>query len=461
MIDLGTRRELFVDHFLIDRLDNLELRLQQPVSANRAFTFDAPGEGAFCGYSTVIQDGDRILLYYRAWPDVRVRDKAYAVAESHDGGHSFQRLPIGPQPADGSVRNYVTGLSMWDSFCPFLDTNPACKPDQRYKGLANFAKDGKRGLLALASPDGLHWTQMVEQPVITEGAFDSLNVGFWSAAEGCYVSYFRTWTESRPDKLHNGARGVSRILSDDFIHWHGQETMTYGDAWTEELYTNNTAPYARAPHIYLAFPKRFVKQRQTLSDAEAATYGIIPPYHTEVSDGCFMVTRGGNRYDRTFMEAFLRPGRDPGNWASRTNMSCHGLLQTAADEISIYYHLRYANPGQYLQRFTLRLDGFASLHAPYAGGTMTSKVLRFSGTHLRLNYATSAPGTLRIGLVDADGAALPGHGLEDCDPVWGDRIDHPVTWGGSGDLSALAGTPCRLQVRMTDADLYSLQFAAD
>ena len=32
-----------------------------------------------------------------------------------------------------------------------------------------------------------------------------------------------------------------------------------------------------------------------------------------------MTTRGGNRYERTFMEWFIRPGIGNENWVSRTN----------------------------------------------------------------------------------------------------------------------------------------------
>jgi hypothetical protein len=34
-------------------------------------------------------------------------------------------------------------------------------------------------LIALASPDGLHWHKMREEPVLTEGPFDTLNIPFW------------------------------------------------------------------------------------------------------------------------------------------------------------------------------------------------------------------------------------------------------------------------------------------
>ena len=57
VIEVGTRRELFVDDFLIDRRDGLELRLQAPVPREVVLEHDAPWEGSGCGYPTVFRDG--------------------------------------------------------------------------------------------------------------------------------------------------------------------------------------------------------------------------------------------------------------------------------------------------------------------------------------------------------------------------------------------------------------------
>ena len=54
-VDIGSRRELSVDHYLIERLDGTELRLHRPVDEGRVLAFDAPWEGPFCAYVTVIK----------------------------------------------------------------------------------------------------------------------------------------------------------------------------------------------------------------------------------------------------------------------------------------------------------------------------------------------------------------------------------------------------------------------
>src|SRR5438045_3803780 len=66
--NIGSRLELFVDHYLIDRLTNCRLQLQRPRLAGEAIRFDAPWEGLFAGCITVIKDGGLYHMYYRGLP---------------------------------------------------------------------------------------------------------------------------------------------------------------------------------------------------------------------------------------------------------------------------------------------------------------------------------------------------------------------------------------------------------
>ena len=87
-INLGSRRELFVDRFLIDQLQGAELRMHEPIREGVAVKFDNPWEGGFSGYPTVIKDGGLYRMYYRGLP-VATPDggpeAVVAYAESKDG----------------------------------------------------------------------------------------------------------------------------------------------------------------------------------------------------------------------------------------------------------------------------------------------------------------------------------------------------------------------------------------
>ena len=110
-----------------------------------------------------------------------------------------------------------------------------------------------------------------------------------------------------------------------------------------------------------------------------------------------------------------------------------------------------------MRRYTIRIDGFVSLQAPLSGGECVTKPLTFSGSKLVINYSTSAAGSIRVEIQDADGKPLEGFGLKDCPEVFGDAIERTVAWKTGSDLSKLAGQPVRLRMMLKDADLYSFQ----
>jgi hypothetical protein len=69
-LNLGSRRELFVDRLLIDRLNNTQLKLHEPVAGGVAIRGDKPWEGPGSIGISVIDAGDRLLMYYRSCPAI-------------------------------------------------------------------------------------------------------------------------------------------------------------------------------------------------------------------------------------------------------------------------------------------------------------------------------------------------------------------------------------------------------
>ena len=455
-LSLGSRRELFVDHYLIDRLDRTQLALGSPKDEGIVMAFDKPWEGRFSAYVTVLKDGDRYRLYYRGVPESKHDGNEAEVtctAESSDGIH-WTKPNLGLFEVHGTRENNVVlanAAPFNHNFSPFIDTRPGVAEDQRYKALAG---SGESGLVAFVSADGLHWKKLQEKAVLTGGAFDSQNLAFWSEAESCYVCYFRTFV--------NNIRWVARSTSKDFIDWTPLAQMEFhrptGPAPAEHLYTNQTGAYFRAPHIYVATAARFMPDRQVLTEAQAKAIDVDPDYFKDISDGVLLTTRGGNVYDRTFMEGFLRPGIGWKNWVSRTNYPALNVVQTGREEMSLYVQNDYAQKTACLRRFSMRLDGFASVRASYDGGEMLTKPFTFTGKRLSLNFATSAAGGIRVEIQDAQGKPIPGYTLKDADEVIGNEIDRSVLWHGKNDASPLAGKPIRLRFVMKDADVYSLKF---
>lgn len=452
-IELGSRRELFVDRFLIDKLSGAaDLRLALPVDAGPILELDRPWEGRFCGYATVIKDAGKFHLYYRGVPNAGQDgrgDEVYCYAESTDG-IKYARPDLRLHEVHGTrVNNVILARTppLQHNFCPFLDTRPGVDRSARFKALAGTRKSG---LVAYQSADGVNWKTMREQAVLTDGAFDSQNLAFWSESEQRYLCYYRTFKKIDG----TGYRWISRAVSSNFLDWENQGEMTFGDAPPEHLYTNQTSPYFRAPHIYLAICARFLPGRQVLSDAEARAINVDPGYFKDCSDAVLMSSRGGTRYERTFLDAFLRPGLGINNWVSRSNYPALNVVQTGETEMSFYVVRNYGQPSIYLRRYTLRLDGFASVHAGYAGGEMLTKPFTFSGSKLEVNAATSAPGGIRFTLEDPSSGAPLAESVE----LIGDQLARDIKWKNAESLAAWSGKPVRLRARLKDADLYAIRF---
>jgi len=492
-IDIGSRRELFVDAALIDSLQDARRQLHHPTARELAIRHDAPWEGAGCNYHSIIRDGDLYRLYYRGTKlaveegRLKLGREVYCYAESRDG-ITFTKPELGLHEFEGSTANNIiwTGVGT-HNFAPFLDTRPDCPPESRFKALAGQAHEG--GLFAFQSPDGIRWSLIRPEPVVTEGAFDSQNLAFWDAAAGKYRAYFRTFTAGvttgkvwKPE----GFRAIRTASSDDFLDWQDEADLTYTDSPSEHLYTNQVGPYFRAPHLLIGFPARYVERgwsdsMRALPDPQRREQRAAAHlrYGTALTEGLLMASRDGVHFER-WNEAFLRPGpQRPDTWLYGHQFIAWHAVPTASslpgadDEISLY-----ATEGSWhddsngLRRYTLRLDGFVSVTAPLTGGELITKPLIFEGDSLSLNFASSAAGDLRVELQSVDGTPIPGFTLDDCPPIFGDSVDRQVVWSAAPatsdapstvtrPLAELANQPIRIRFHLRDADLYSFQFATE
>ena len=506
VVEIGSNRELFVDSFLIDRLEGLQLKLHEPRPAAVAIRYDGPWENEFALYTTVLKDGDTYRMYYRS--SLFVTQNATCYAESPDGIH-WTKPNLGLVEVDGSTANNLV-LDNGRQFTPFIDTRQGVPAAERYK--ANGRDEpSPHNLVGYVSSDGIVWRRLREAPIVRtelENNFDSQNVIFWSEAESTYVLYSR--------HMEGGRRATARSTSTDFLNWTRQTPMSYSDTGTAvpsaHLYTNQTQPYFRAPHIYISLPGRifFANTRHVVREDDRAAAirrrrSITPAVRDffdshvdsrgggpgDVADAVLLTTRAGSmRFDFTFKESFIRPGIGLNNWTTRNNYPACGVVQTGPTEMSLYVQRNYAQKTAHLQRMTLRLDGFTSVHASSNGGQMVTKPFTFTGSQLEINYATSAAGSIRVEIQDADGRPIPGYSVEQCPEIIGDEIKRIVAWGdvappltcgidaksldqestvsdkapvvaweGRKDLGELAGQSIRLRFLMKDADLYSMRFS--
>ena len=423
--------------------------LQEP-----AIRSEHPWEARLSAYHATFHDGERWRMYYQCAGGSATDPGALnlqALAESDDG-ITWYKPSLGLIEHEGSTANNIVYAGPGSEMAVFLDANPDATEDARYKAVVRSpsGEEMSRVLYAMVSADGLSWRRMRETPVLTDGPFDSHNVPFWDRKLATYVIYARGAAGSG-GPFKGGYRWIRRATSDDFNRWTPLESIETDETPSEHLYTNAYTPYERAPGTYLMFPSRLVLERSPDPEWERQ-------YGSGVSDIVFMSSRDGLHFDRSFMEAWIRPGPEEENWHERGIYLGSGIVQTSRDEMSIYGRQHSRLPTTHLRRYSLRTDGFVSMNAGFSGGEFTTRPFVFAGSDLELNYSTSAVGSVQVEIQDDEGCPIPGFSLADGPEKFGDEIGGVFHWDRAGDLRRLAGTPVRLRFMLKDADLYAFRF---
>jgi hypothetical protein len=393
--DIGSRRELFVDSALVERLSGgAQLRLHRPIPREMALEHDLPWEGTGCVYHCVFRDGNLFRMYYRGYnvnpayesnKAGKVTHKLALYAESDDGIR-WRKPELGLHAFEGSKANNIVlvngaldGVEIDPSeMAIFKDENPAAPPDARYKALiltrrappppgvgatperpqGPTAAHNRRGLVALKSADGLRWTPLVKHPVITDGAFDSQNLAFWDAERGVYRAYWRYFDRGTPDQPYVGIRSIRTATSKDFIHWENQQDLVFPDAPRTHLYTNAVKPYHRAPHLLIGLPVRYLERELNdglgeartkatpeqlrqwsaslralpdLEQRERRATGGSERYGSAITETVLMASRDGVTFKR-WDEAFLPPGIErEGTWNYGHQYTAWHVIETKSD----------------------------------------------------------------------------------------------------------------------------------
>lgn len=429
-IDVSNRLELFADPSLIaETSGDVRQQVLLPEPKEVVFTTDEPWEGNTSGYYTLFQDGDTYRMIYRGWqhdPQQKAEHKEVTCyAESSDGIH-WDKPKLGLFEWEGSKDNNIVWMGPGThNFTAFNDTNPDAPASSRYKAFGG----GRGGLLPFESPDCIHWKQIQDQPVITNGAFDSQNLAFWDQERGEYRAYWRYFG--------NGVRAIRTATSNDYLNWKDEADLSYTEGTpTEHLYTNAIQKYFRAPHLFVGFPTRYEPKSQQV-------------------EPILMTSRDGTTFHR-FSEAVVPRTAPKDRNHNRSNYMTWGMFQLPGKpkEISVYATENYyePSPGR-VRRFVYRVDGFVAMRGGDAGGYFTTPPLKYQGANLQLNHVVASNGLLTVDVLNEAGEVIG-----KSRPVQGDAVDAPVKWDQDPKLNA--GT-VRLRFNLQNADVYSLRFTQE
>ena len=472
---LNKRQLLWNDIIADSEKTTAQLCLNHPQKREIIIRHDEAWEGDCCAYHNFFRDGDIFRMYYLArdtkteviWP---IQPGTICYAESKDGIH-WKKPSLGLREFEGSTdNNIILDLSddMFDNFYVLKDENPACPPEEKYKGIAvsylGVKEAGEEVLWCWTSADGINFKKAW---VMTEdGHFDSLNIALWDETKQKYICFIRGYHNNEKGEL---IRDIRYITSKDFKNWSSPEFLDFGDSVDVQLYTNTISKYHRADGVYVGFPVRYTerivwtenfdelcnaKGRKALIEKEEPRSGLA------LTDGLFMSSHDGRNWHR-FDEAFIDPGYERKyNWIYGDCYVAKGMIETAVDEedseeteLSVFVNDgHHSGRATRLYRHTIRKDGFACYRAPYRGGDIVTKPFVFEGTELEINFETSAGGYIRISLLDENGEKI--EGCETCDII-GNSTERKVKIADKEKLEKLIGRIVRLKFEMIDSALYS------
>ena len=456
-IDVG--RQLLIDDFLVEKTDltrsyhrptkyegNPILKPETDLELNRPKNAIACPKSGGLWWNPSLQ---QFQLWYEAgW----INTICYATSRD---GLRWERPNLDVQPGTNRV---LPADMRCDSWTVVLD-HGAKDPQEKYKMFVR-GPGGHISGTSLVSADGIHWIDRVETGVTGD------------RSTMFYNPFRKKWVYS----LRSGFRGRSRHYweSDDFLA---------GARWKAD------EPVVWAAVDKLDPPDPEIQQTPQLYNLDAVAYESLmlgmfeihlgPENNICKEAGLPKITELNFAYSRDGFH-WHRPDRTPAIRAERRDVWDRGYVQSLGNVCCVrgdrlwFYYIGFQGDatktkdpflgsGMYDRGATgvafLRRDGFASLDAGDTSGTLTTRPVQFTGSHLFVN-ANVQQGELRAEILDEAGQAIEPFTLANCRPVRADSTIEPLTWNG-GDLSKLRNRPVRLRFTLRNGSLYSFWVSRD
>lgn len=446
-LQLGTVRKrpagpLFTEDYFADPPKPWEARLDN-VYPNVIYDED---EGLFkCWYKSFIVDeaSNRTPLNLRTQQPYgeTKREEGLLYAVSADGIR-WEKPALGIIEFDGQTDNNLVmrrathGLHAGGVLKDARDPDPA----RRYKFIHRNASAGK--MATCFSADGLHWSA----PLLWseyDAVGDCHNNAIWSPELERYICITRGWSA--------GIRTVLRSESPDFVHWSKPVEIMRGADTHDQIYS---MPVCRYGDIYIGLPSVFHKGDEAASDWDTVDTELAVSadsiHWRRICPGDALIPRGEGEYPDGACDC--------------------GCVYAAAPfvhdgAILIYYggsNGRHNNwrEGSF-NLATLDIDRFAGYvpAAARAAATLETNPLRLTSQRLTLNAELEPSGSIRAAILDENGGALSGFGLDDCLPIEQGGANCDLRWRERAS-TALAGQQVRLVFEFQQAKLYALNAAA-
>ena len=467
VISIYVGRQLFVDDFLIEET-TLTRRFHQPRyhPKNPILRPETKWEvGGGKSFAIPYSDGvwyDASDKKFKMW--YRAEDWQTCLALSDDGIH-WKRPVLRKETGDN-----ITLETVRDTSTVWLDHEDP-DPARRFKLFEARYVDRKYRLGFRISSDGTRWSE----EVATSGPSWDRSTVFYNPFRKVWVASIRGHDHIKPDPVHRLRCYREGKTPEDALAWKQHtDLVAKGD-----FLPNDLQPWLGADHLDPRHPdERFNDIPPQLYNLDAFPYesllvGLFTIWQGPDNQTCKELgihkrnevlvgfTRDGFHWDRTNRDRFLPVSENIKDWNGANVQSVGGGCVVVGDKLYFYCSGRTMHPRKTIATglATLRRDGFASMDADACGGTLTTRSLRFLGSHLFVNVA-AANGELRVEVIDTNGEVIQPFTKENCISVCKDDITQMVSWK-RGNLAQLSGKPVRFRIHLKNGSLYAFWVSKD
>jgi hypothetical protein len=217
-VKLGSRKHLFIDEVMVDKKQNMQLKVNPPI--------DPQGVDQRFDDGWVIDHDEKVYLFIpRGYGSSEGITRLYI----SEDGINFDSPELGVIEYKGSkANNMIFHLSpMFGTF--FKDSNPNILKEEKFKMTAWSAN---RGIYYYCSPDMIHWrrNETIMLPVVSGGNAET----FWDDQRGQYTSFLKRDGSYHNDECPSANGRVAVSFETKEIHkpwpFHQMDTP-YFEGW--------------------------------------------------------------------------------------------------------------------------------------------------------------------------------------------------------------------------------------